>query len=160
MPKTSWPKSRSVLTRERPTRPNPITANCLLIASSYRYVLLRVDVTPSLPGRKRQNQGDRSNPSEVHYPYDDQFSDPYDDQFSERRELLRDLHRESNCAEGASDLEDGWHEPQAIGDHYRECCQDDDERRNREHHEHLLNELSGYSAAEGAHILLPPHLRE
>src|SRR5215207_8049424 len=75
MPKTSWPKSRSVLTRERPTRPNPITANCLLIASSYRYVLLRVDVTPSLPGRKRQNQGDRSNPSEEHYPYDDQFSE-------------------------------------------------------------------------------------
>src|SRR5829696_3163877 len=101
MPKTSWPKSRSVLTGERPTRPNPIIANCLLIASSYRYVLLRVDVTPSLPGRKRQNQGDRSNPSEEHYPYDDQFS--------ERRELLRDLHGESNCTEGASDLKDGWH---------------------------------------------------
>src|SRR3712207_5853399 len=76
MPRTSWPKESRVLTMEAPTRPIPITANCLLKASSYRYVLLRVSVASILlPGRERQDQGYRPDAPQEHHAGDEQFTE-------------------------------------------------------------------------------------
>src|SRR5919202_4094317 len=152
MPSTSWPNEFSVRTRERPTSPSPITANCLLNPSPYRYVLLRVGIPSRFPGRERQDQGYRSYPTKKHHPDDDQFS--------ERREPLRHLHAEPHRPEGAGDLEDGRHELQPVGDHDGERRHDHDHRRDREHRERLLDEPPADPAPEGTDILLPPRLRE